>query len=42
MNDHDIVLAIQELLDDVEWTPEVLETIADILTENGYIVRDCQ
>jgi hypothetical protein len=40
MNDHDLLLNIQELLDGVEWTPTTLDTIADLLRESGYRVRD--
>jgi len=40
MTDHDIVLAIQELLDGAVWTPETLNDIASILNCNGYPVRD--
>lgn len=39
--DHEIILAIQELLDGVEWTPDTLECIAGLLQHNGYPVRDC-
>lgn len=40
MSDHEIVLAIQELLDGVEWSPDTLERIAGLLQFNGYKVRD--
>lgn len=40
MTDHDLLLAIQELLDGVEWTPDTVEDIASILHENGYTIRD--
>ena len=40
MNNSEIVLAIQQELDGVEWTPATLERIADILVHNGYRVRD--
>jgi len=40
MNDHDLLLAIQEELDGVEWTPDTLQTVAALLTSNGYTVRD--
>jgi len=40
MTDHDIILAIQELLDGVTWTPETLNDIANVLNNNGYVVRD--
>jgi hypothetical protein len=40
MNDHDILLAIQELLDGVEWKVDMLDEIARLLSDNGYRVRD--
>lgn len=40
MNDHEIVLAIQQELDGVEWSSDTLEAIAEILVRNGYRVRD--
>lgn len=36
----DVLLAIQEKLDGVEWTPDTLEEIAQLLIDNGYRVRD--
>lgn len=35
-----LLLKIQELLDGVEWTPETLEQIADLMRNNGYRIRD--
>jgi hypothetical protein len=40
MNDHDIVLTIQEIMDGCEWTSDTMSLIADLLTENGYRIRD--
>lgn len=40
MEDHEILLQIQELLDGVEWTPETLDEVAKLLNDNGYRVRD--
>jgi hypothetical protein len=40
MTDHEIVVAIHKLLDGVEWTPDTLQTIATILNEAGYSIRD--
>ena len=40
MNDHELVLAIQELLDGVEWNADTLDEIAGLLQANGYKVRD--
>ena len=42
MTDHNALLRIQELLDGVEWTPDTLEAIADIVREAGYKVRDLE
>ena len=39
MNDHDLLLEIQELLDGVEWTHETLEKIASLLHQHGYQIR---
>ena len=39
MNDHDLLLAIQELLDGVEWDDDTLPEIAKLLAENGYKIR---
>ena len=36
----DALLAIQELMDGVEWTPDTLERIAEILEGAGYHVSD--
>ena len=38
--DHELALAIQQELDGVEWLPETLETIALLLVNAGYRVRD--
>lgn len=35
-----ILLAIQEAMDGVEWTPDTLDTIAKIMREAGYLIRD--
>jgi hypothetical protein len=40
MDDHEIILAIQEMLDGVAWNVGMLSEIADLLTDNGYAVRD--
>jgi hypothetical protein len=40
VNDHEIILAIQDLLDGVEWTPATLDEIAALLNDNGYRIRD--
>jgi hypothetical protein len=38
--DHAALLAIQELMDGVEWNGATLDAIARILVNAGYIVRD--
>lgn len=40
MSNDDALLAIQELLDGVEWTPDTLDEIARIMREAGYRIRD--
>jgi hypothetical protein len=40
MTDHQIVMAIQELLDGNAWSPDTLTKIAELLIANGYAVRD--
>jgi hypothetical protein len=40
MNDHDAMLAIQELMDGVEWSPDTLDAIAQIMVAAGYRLRD--
>lgn len=40
MNDHAIVLSIQEILGGLEWTPDTLDVIAKLLNDNGYRVGD--
>jgi hypothetical protein len=40
MTDHEAILAIQELMDGVEWNGDTLEAIAEILINAGYKVRD--
>jgi len=40
MSDHDLLLAIQELLDGTVWQSKMLEQIAEWLTQSGYRVRD--
>jgi hypothetical protein len=42
MTDHDAMLAIQELLDGVEWSPNTLSEVAWILERAGYRVRDIE
>lgn len=38
--DHDAMLAIQEQIDGVEWTPDTLDSIAAIMIGAGYRIRD--
>lgn len=40
MNADAALLAIQELLDGVIWTPETLNNIADVMRAAGYRVDD--
>jgi hypothetical protein len=39
MDPHALLLAIAKLMDGERWCSETLETIADVLNENGYAVR---
>jgi hypothetical protein len=40
MTDHDILLAIQELLDGRVWTADTFNAIATLLNDNGYRIND--
>jgi hypothetical protein len=40
MNDHDALLAIQELMDGTEWSADTLEAIARVMVSAGYRIRD--
>ena len=36
IKDHELLIAIQQLLDSKEWTVETIEHVAKLLDENGY------
>jgi hypothetical protein len=38
--DHKLLVAIQRLMDGVEWSPQTLDEIAVLLDGNGYKIRD--
>ena len=40
MTDNEILLAIQQEMDGVEWSPDTLDAIAQLLNANGYAVAD--
>lgn len=40
MNDHEIILKIQEFLSGEEWSPATLDAIALLLEENGYLIEE--
>jgi len=40
MDDHDLLLAIRDLLDGTEWDSGMLEQIAEWMAESGYPIRD--
>jgi hypothetical protein len=40
VNAQDLLLAIQEQLDGVEWTPDTLEAVAALMIKGGYVIRD--
>ena len=42
MTDHEIILAIQELMDGVVWTADIMAEIANLLTDNGYAVGNSE
>ncbi len=39
MDESEALLAIQELMDGVEWSPTTLESIADIMRNTGYSIN---
>jgi hypothetical protein len=41
MDDHALLLAIQEELDGVEWDSDTLERVAQLMVASGYRIRDC-
>ena len=41
MDDHELILAIQEILDGTSWDSGTAAEIATLLVESGYRVRDC-
>lgn len=42
MTASDALLRIQELMDGVEWTPDTLQEIAEVLEQAGYRIRDTE
>ena len=40
MDDHELLLSIQERLDGVVWSPDTLEDIAKLMVKSGYRIRD--
>lgn len=40
LNEKEIVEHIHKIMDGEDWRIEMLDEIADLLTENGYVVRD--
>lgn len=40
MNDHDTLLAIQQLMDGTAWNSDTLEQIASVMVSAGYRIRD--
>jgi hypothetical protein len=41
MDGQDLLLAIQQELDGVEWNSDTLERIAALMVDSGYRIRDC-
>jgi len=42
VTDHEIVLAIQQMLDGTEWQASLVNDIAQLLSDAGYAVRDIE
>ena len=42
MNDHELLLAIQELMDGVEWNADTLDEIGKLMDDNGYRLRNLE
>ncbi len=40
MTPDEALLAIQQEMDGVEWTPDTLDRIAEIMVKAGYRIRD--
>ena len=40
MNDHDLLLAIQAILNAGEWSPDTPQDIAELMAANGYPIAD--
>lgn len=40
MSDTDALLAIQEIMSGVEWSPQTLEDIAQVMEAAGYVIED--
>lgn len=40
MTEHELLLAIQDVLDETVWNDSTSAEIAMLLTENGFAVRD--
>lgn len=40
MDDHELLECIQQILDGNEWTSDTASEIAEVLSSNGYTVRD--
>jgi hypothetical protein len=40
MNDHEIILAIQDLMDGTAWDSSTMNDICQLLVNNGYAIHD--
>lgn len=42
IDDHALVVAIQEILSGKVWTPDRLQEVADVLQEAGYVLKEVE
>jgi hypothetical protein len=42
INDHSLVVAIQEILSGKVWTPDSLQQVANVLQDAGYVLEEPQ
>lgn len=42
MNDRELLLAIQAILSDGEWSPDTPQAIAELMEANGYPITDAE
>jgi hypothetical protein len=42
VDDHSLIVAIQEILSGKVWSPESLQAVADVLQEAGYMLKEVE